>query len=178
MIYLSVGTNIGDRLQNLMNAYLLCEQKGLTIVEVSSVYETEPWGFQASMHFYNMVWGCHFDGNPDELLTLTQQIEHEIGRKSKTSEVYESRIIDLDILFIDKKVINNVNLCVPHKKMEERKFVLLPLNELNPLFIHPLSGLTVKELIQKCKDESEINLAVTNIDFVKKIRSVGGQTKK
>ena len=178
MIYLSLGTNIGDRLQNLLNAVLLCEQKGIRLRVVSSVYETEPWGFESETSFYNMVIACEFDREAIDLLELTQTIELEIGRKPKTLEGYESRIIDIDILFVDEKVINMANLQIPHEKMCDRKFVLLPLNELNPLFIHPLRKISVNELLEICKDDSQINLVVTNIDFSKKIRRIGGQRKK
>ncbi len=178
MIYLSLGTNIGDRLQNLVNAIVLCEQKGIRLRAVSSVYETEPWGFESENSFYNMVVACDFDGEAINLLEITQTIEVEIGRKPKTSVGYESRIIDIDILFVDEKVIHMANLHIPHEKMCERKFVLLPLNELNPLFIHPLRRISVNDLLEMCEDDSQINLVVTNIDFSKKIQRIGGQTKK
>jgi len=178
MTYLSLGTNIGDRLQNLVDAILLLERKGANLISVSSVYETEPWGFEAAMNFYNIVIEVEYNGSPEELLEITQGIELEMGRVSKTAQGYESRIIDLDILFVDEKVINNVKLRIPHEKMSERNFVLAPLNEVNPLFIHPLSGMSVREMLQKCKDDSEMNLTVTNIDFLKKIRRNGGQRKK
>jgi len=169
MVYLSLGTNVGERLNNLMNAVLCCEKNGIRFVDASSVYETEPWGFQASMNFYNMVIACEFDGGESELLSITQKIENEMGRAPKTTEGYESRIIDIDILFVDEKVINMGNLQIPHEKMCDRKFVLLPMSELNPLFIHPLRELTVFELLQNSKDDGPINLVVTNIDFSKKI---------
>lgn len=178
MTYLSLGTNIGDRLENLVDAILLLEQKGVGLVSVSSVYETEPWGFEAEQNFYNIVIGVKHNVSPEKLLEITQGIESEMGRAPKTGEGYESRIIDLDILFVDEKVINNPKLRIPHEKMNERKFVLTPLNELNPLLIHPLRGITIQELLQNCNDNSEMNLAVTNIDFSKKIRSVDGQRKK
>lgn len=178
MTYLSLGTNMGDRLQNLAEAVLRLEDRGMKLEGVSSVYETEPWGFRASTNFYNAVIAIEYNGLPEELLKVTQEIEEEMGRKLKTSGSYESRIIDLDILFVDEKVINNANLQIPHEKMSGRKFVLAPLNELNPLFIHPLHGMAVQEMFQNCKDDGEINLAVTNIDFSKKIRTIGGQRKK
>lgn len=174
MIYISLGTNLGNRLENLVEAVRACMQGGMRLIEVSSVYESEAWGFQASTSFYNCVAVFESDKSPDEILSLTQEIELKLGRTAKTLAGYESRIIDLDLLFIDEKVINKANLKIPHEKMADRKFVLLPLNELNPLFIHPLQRISVNKLLQKCNDESEINLVVTNIDFAKKIARVDG----
>lgn len=154
------------------------EINALTPVAYSSVYETPAWGFQSDIPFFNSVVEVETALEPIELLKVTQGIELEMGRMKTPGMGYESRIIDIDILFIDKKVINIPELHVPHRLMNERKFALVPMAELNALKTNPLTGLSVEEHLQNCDDPSEISLVVTNIDFAKKIEQAAGQKKK
>lgn len=167
--YLGLGTNMGNRTENLVSAIHLLEENGLKVLKHSSVYETSAWGFESETPFYNMVVQVSSEIEPFELLRLTQKIEKQVGRTEKTLEGYQSRIIDIDILFIDAKVINTDELRVPHKFFESRKFVLVPMNELNPLFINVLTNQTMEWHLLNCTDSGEAGLAVTNIDFAKKL---------
>ena len=168
-IYLGLGTNLGNRLDNLVSVFHMLEQNNLKIRDHSSVYETTPWGFESATNFYNMVVEVESSLEPSELVNLTQKIERELGRIKQNSEGYESRIIDIDILFVDTKVINTDELKIPHIFLQERKFVLIPMNELNPLFINVLTNQTMEWHLSNCKDSNEVHLAVTNIDFAKKL---------
>ena len=168
-VYLGLGTNMGDRIGNLVSAIHLLEADGLKVLAFSSVYETAPWGFEAETPFYNMVVEVDCGIEPGELLQVTREIEKKAGRTKKKVETYESRIIDIDILFVDTKVINTDELQVPHKFFDRRKFVLVPMNELNPLFINALTNRTIEWHLENCPDSGEVFPAVTNIDFAKKL---------
>lgn len=160
---------MGNRIENLISAIDLLALNGLKVLHYSSIYETAPWGFESETAFYNMVVEVACEMKPLELLRTTQEIEQKVGRAKKTLEGYEPRIIDIDILFIDTKVINTDELHVPHKFFAERKFVLLPMNELNPLFINVLTNRTVEWHLLNCSDSGEARLVVPNIDFAKKL---------
>ena len=177
-VYLGLGTNLGERLTNLLEAVGALSTSGVEIKAYSSVYETPPWGFESDDPFYNMVVKAETDLSPHELLKCIQQLEKTLGREKKSLNGYESRIIDIDILFFDTKVINTDELKIPHAFFHQRLFVLLPLQELNPLFINELTGFTVQEHINNCKDNSEIKKVVTNIEFAKKIQDAYGLKKK
>lgn len=177
-VYLGIGTNLGDRLNNLLDAIRALNKVGVEVKEYSSVYETPPWGFESPEPFYNMVVKAETELSPGELLKSIQELEKKLGREKKTVEGYESRIIDIDILFFDTKVINTDELKIPHAFFHQRLFVLIPLKELNPLFINELTGFTVQGHINNCKDKSEVSKAVTNIEFAKKIQETYGLKKK
>lgn len=168
-VYLGLGTNLGNRLENLVAAVRMLEANGLKVLKYSSVYETPPWGFETESAFYNMVVEVDCRIEPSELLKVTREIEKRLGREAKTLKAYQSRIIDIDILFVDTKVINTDELNVPHKFFDKRKFVLVPMNELNPLFINVLTNRTMEWHLLNCSDSGEARLAVTNIDFAKKL---------
>ena len=168
-VYLGIGTNLGDRLQILREAVRGLNEIGVEVKEYSSVYETPPWGFESADAFYNMVVKAETGLSPEELLRSIQQLERSLGREKKSMEGYESRIIDIDILFFDTKVINTDELKIPHAFFHRRLFVLIPLKELNPLFINELTGFTLEWHINNCKDQSEIRQVVTNIEFAKKV---------
>lgn len=153
---LSLGTSEGDKLQNLKTALELIKQNG-TIINSSSVYETEAWGFSHSTTFYNMAIELETFFEPLHLLGNLLSIEINMGRSRTNIKGYQSRRIDLDILFYDNLIINAGNLTIPHPKIQERKFVLEPLDEIATNFTHPILKLTVSELKKKCTDSLQVN---------------------
>ena len=130
-IYLSLGTNLGSREDNLERAlHLLQEQVG-TLLRRSSVHETAPWGFESSHMFLNLCVCMATSLSPLQLLATTKQIERQLGRTRKSAHGhYADRLIDIDILLYDDAHINEPGLVIPHPHMYEREFVMMPLNEI------------------------------------------------
>ncbi|MBE0675348.1 MAG: 2-amino-4-hydroxy-6-hydroxymethyldihydropteridine diphosphokinase [Bacteroidales bacterium] len=156
-VIFSLGSNMGDRAANLARALQLLDESGLMRVAVSRVYETEPWGFSAGTSFYNMAAVYRTSLEPSEVLAIIGVIETSLGRiRSNRAAGYESRIIDIDILFYGDRVINEEGLIVPHRRMAERRFVLEPLNDIVPGKIHPLVGSSVEVLLSECKDTGTV----------------------
>ena len=137
---------------------LIREEAG-DIIASSSVWETEPWGFDADEQFMNMVLMIETAMQPWQLMQLFRSIEGRMGRKRSGGGKYESRIIDLDILLWEERVISIPGLEVPHPKLSDRRFVLEPLYEVAPGAVHPVTGLTVTEMLQMCEDRSDVRLA-------------------
>ncbi len=137
-VYLGLGTNLGNRRANIEEAVLLIEQRVGTVTRRSSLVETEPWGFQSEHRFLNAVILCETEKSPREVLTLTQQIEREMGRSQKgqgpkgSQAVYHDRPIDIDILLYDQLTVDEPDLQIPHPLMKEREFVMKPLSEILP----------------------------------------------
>jgi 2-amino-4-hydroxy-6-hydroxymethyldihydropteridine diphosphokinase len=160
-IYLGIGSNLEDREGNLAEAV---DRIGLIIgdvIKTSSVYETEPWGFTADIEFLNMVVEVETRLNPQDLLEQTSKIETRLGRIREEDEgQYSSRIIDIDILLYEDVIVNDVNLKIPHPLMHERKFVLVPLNEIAPDAVHPVFLKTISELLAVCSDTGEVRAIV------------------
>ena len=132
MIYLSLGSNLGDKEGNILRAYALIEQRIGHIVRKSSLYRTEPWGFESSNDFLNSAIAIETSLSPRQLLKETQRIEKEIGRTAKTSAdgTYQDRLIDIDILIYNDLIIDEPDLQIPHPLMNQRDFVLKPLKEI------------------------------------------------
>ena len=131
--YLGIGTNLGNRESNILHAYRLIEERVGEITRRSSLYNTEPWGFESENSFLNSVICVETALFPRQLLQTTQEIEREMGRnvKSKGGK-YHDRIIDIDILLYDDLKVNEPDLMIPHPLMEERDFVMKPLREIKP----------------------------------------------
>lgn len=130
-VYLGIGTNLGDKERNILKAYDLIEKKVGRIVRRSSIYRTEPWGFQSENEFLNTVICVDTELTPQQLLAQTQQIERQMGRKQKSrGGEYHDRVIDIDILLYGDETINEPNLVIPHPLMKEREFVMKPLGEI------------------------------------------------
>lgn len=152
LAYIGLGTNMGNRRQNLtMAAAYLAERAG-EITALSGIYETEPQGFSSDQLFLNAVMALETELSPQELLALTQSIEQEMGRTEKSvNHQYKDRIIDLDILAYDDLILNAPELMLPHPLMQERLFVLEPFSEIAPGYIHPLLNETIQALYHRLK---------------------------
>ena len=158
-----LGSNLGDRYAALQRALELLGEEAGEITALSSVWETEPWGFDADEKFLNMVAVIKTSRRPAQLMQLFRSIEGRMGRKRSGGGKYESRIIDLDILLWEERVISIPGLEVPHPKIADRRFVLEPLSEVAPAAVHPVIGLTVAEMLQLCADNSDVRLAARQL---------------
>ncbi len=144
IIYLALGTNLGDRLANL-RAALEAMPPEVCVLARSHVYETPPWGYTDQPAFLNMAVKAETSLGPESLLKRLKQVEVEVGREPGIR--YGPRIIDLDILFYDNLVLNEENLVIPHPRLAERAFVLVPLHDLAPELHHPVNGKMIEELL-------------------------------
>ena len=154
-VFLGIGTNLGDRESNLREAILKIEEHIGMVLKFSAVYETAPWGFDAENDFLNMAVMVETIYSPAELMEKIIGIESMLGR-DRNQDRYSSRIIDIDILFYNDLIINEKGLKIPHPLLHERRFVLVPLNELAPDLIHPVKGKSISLLLEECRDRSEI----------------------
>lgn len=152
IVYLGLGTNIGNRRGNLVKAAALLAERVGDILALSGFMETEPWGFDSENQFLNAAIKMETPLTPDELLSATQAIEREMGREKKSDGTYHDRVIDIDILLYDNQVIEQPGLIVPHPLMQERLFVMAPLAEIAPFERHPLLGQTFMELADSLRD--------------------------
>ena len=152
-ILLGLGSNLGDRLANLQSGVALLAH-ALGVVECSSVYETEPWGHKGQPKFLNLVCRACAAVSPDELLRLCQETERAVGR-TRTFK-YGPRVLDVDVLAFGDSVIDTPNLVVPHPRLTERRFVLVPLAEVAPKWVHPVMGKTASELLREVEDGGEV----------------------
>jgi 2-amino-4-hydroxy-6-hydroxymethyldihydropteridine diphosphokinase len=154
IVFLGLGTNLGNREENLKKAIVMIGENIGEIVSCSSVYETEPWGFQSENEFLNAVIKVRTELKPPGLLGRILMIEAQLGRLREGEEMgYKSRIIDIDILLYGHEIINKKSLQIPHPRIPERKFVLVPLCEISPEMVHPVLKKTLAELLEECKDE-------------------------
>ena|ERR1700690_2754205 len=142
--FLALGTNLGDRLANL-RAALNAFSPEIKVVAESKVYETPPWGYEDQPAFLNMAVRCETALEPESLLKRIQQLEVELGREQ--SFRWGPRLIDIDILFYDDLFLESESLTIPHPRLHERGFVLVPLVEIAPDFVHPVSKKKIKELL-------------------------------
>lgn len=145
--YIGIGSNLGNREGNCLDAIRVLSDRGMTVRKQSSMYETEPWGVADQARFINMAIEIETDKTPDELLHSLKEIERGAGRTEAIR--WGPRVIDLDILFYDDLVINNAGLQIPHPYMQERDFVLKPLAEIAPDKIHPVLKKTVREMLSE-----------------------------
>ena len=156
--FIGIGSNLGDRKANYLEAVERIQKlPGTRIVKQSSLYESEPHG-DATTWFVNAVIEIETEAGPEELLKRLKAIETTMGRKRVRGKRWGSRVIDLDILFYNNAIIDKRNLKIPHPEVPNRKFVLAPLSELAPQFIHPKLSATVTELLTGVKDTKKIHL--------------------
>lgn len=155
-VFLSLGSNIGDRHKLLSRAIRYINVGIGHVIDLSGVYETEPWGFITEEKFLNMAVEIITDYSPMEVLNKCHEIEEKLGRERDASEGYISRTIDIDILLYSNEIVNIKELVIPHKHLADRRFVLEPLSEIAPGYIHPVLNLTIKELLKLCPDDNEV----------------------
>lgn len=148
-IFLGLGTNLGDRRSNLVAAQFSLSERVGEIIRSSDNYESAPWGFHSDHYFLNNVVEMTTTLSPVELLAATQAIEKLLGRTVKSSHGYTDRIIDIDILFYDDQIIDLPELKIPHPFILERDFVYIPLCQIAPNLVHPVTGQPIKERLQK-----------------------------
>lgn len=149
--YIGVGSNLNEPTKNIERAKeLLLSNTGINFIKSSSLYETSPWGLEDQPNFVNAAWQIETELTPTELFIILKKIESSLGRKRCIR--YGPRIIDLDILFYDNLIYQDLNLTIPHPKLQERSFVLFPLCELSPDLIHPLFNKSVSFLKDQLKD--------------------------
>jgi 2-amino-4-hydroxy-6-hydroxymethyldihydropteridine diphosphokinase len=157
-VYIGIGSNLGDRKANSLEAVDRVSKLPATrVVRASSLYESEPLG-DAKTWFVNSVIEIETDFPPDDLLRRLKAIEKAMGRKRVTGKRWGSRVIDLDILLSDHDVVEKRSLKIPHPEMHKRRFVLLPLAELAPHVVHPQLGQSVSALLANVKDEKRVSL--------------------
>ncbi len=153
-VFVSLGSNVGNRKENLKQALLYLKQNN-QILHISSVYETAPWGNADQGNFLNQIAEIASDYKPAELLEFLQDIESQMGREPSEMR-YQPRVIDIDILFYEHIIITSPALMIPHPLIHERRFILVPMVEIAEKFVHPVLGRTMKELLDRCDDDLEI----------------------
>jgi len=156
--YLSLGSNLGDRSRHLSEARRLLQKSGLRIIKKSSIYETEPVDYTAQPWFYNQVLEVESELNPITLLNLVKEIELRMKRKATVNK--GPRTIDIDILLAEKNVVQTQKLIIPHPRMSFRNFVMIPLAEIAPDFIHPLLHQPISALAHQTGDQAEVRKVV------------------
>lgn len=160
--HIALGSNIGDRISYLGKAILyLCQHPQITLQRMSSIYETEPVGYLDQEHFYNMVIQIETSLPADRLLQILLEVEHRLDRVRTI--VNGPRTVDLDLLYYNDSIINGIDLVVPHPRLHERAFVLVPLTEIAPNFMHPILLRSNRELLAQLPTEG-----VFKLDFYSK----------
>jgi 2-amino-4-hydroxy-6-hydroxymethyldihydropteridine diphosphokinase len=155
IVFLGIGSNLGDRKNNLDNAVGKIDEYIGKVVASSSIYETEPWGFEVEEEFLNMVVKVETRLEPSGMLGRILMIEALLGR-IRSEKQYSSRVIDIDILLYEGLVLEELTLKIPHPLMHKRRFVLVPLCEIEPEIVHPVMKKTVKTLLELCTDNSNV----------------------
>jgi len=151
-VYLGLGSNLGKREKNIEKAIKLIKKiENVKIKKCSSFYKTEPVGYKDQPWFVNCVLEIETKLSAQRLLENLLEIEKKLGRKRRIK--WSPRIIDLDILFYAEKIVKNKDLIIPHPRLQERKFTLVPLNEINPQIYHPRLKKTVYQLLKNLKED-------------------------
>ncbi|UOB18921.1 2-amino-4-hydroxy-6-hydroxymethyldihydropteridine diphosphokinase [Abyssalbus ytuae] len=165
--YLSLGSNVGNKIENLQNAVENLQKNAGQVVLFSKVYQTPSWGFKSD-DFLNACIAVDTALQPQELLEVILNTEEKLGRIRNVDEGYTARSIDIDILFYDNELINEPDLIVPHPHIEKRKFVLKPLNDIAFGYVHPAFKKTISQLLSECNDDSVIKPTSLSLKPIKK----------
>ncbi len=154
-VFLEIGGNLGDKLKNINIAKELINNNIGQIIKKSSIYETPPWGFECNNNFYNQVLQIQTTLTAKAVLKQCNDIENKLGRV-RGKQQFTSRTMDIDILLFNNEVIDEEPILkVPHPRIHLRKFVLIPLNDINPQLIHPLFNKSIQQLLSECTDNSQ-----------------------
>lgn len=163
-VYLSLGSNLGDRINNLSSSINLIRQEIGEVTDISKVYETPPLGFNSDEQFLNLALKVNTTLSPFELLEILQKIEITVGRQKKSiAGNYESRLIDIDIIYYNTLEVKSKNLEIPHPRIKDRLFVLKPLMDIDSKLKHT-DKQSIKELITQTKDKSSLSIFPFNSD--------------
>lgn len=162
-VYLSLGSNLEDRLLHLTSAITQIKELSVGKIKVSSIYSSEAVGYFSENDYYNLVVKIFTDLDPKDLLQKINQIEEKEGRVRNGD--LSDRTLDIDIIFYGDHVINDSKLVIPHPRMQNRNFVLLPLLELDPDLVHPVLGKSIVELYAENTDPSEVVLIEEHINL-------------
>lgn len=155
LVLLSIGSNLGDRIENVERAInLLKEYKVVENIKVSSFYETEPVGYKNQPYFINVAIVGETKLSPEELLIQCKLIEKRLGRIERPR--WREREVDLDIILYDNELVDTKELKIPHPQMHARRFVLVPANEIAGSWFVPNFKMTISELLARCKDDSKV----------------------
>ena len=164
IVYLSLGSNLGDRVGFVQQATsLLSAHPEINIVSTSSFYESEPWQMESENWFVNAVVQISTTLSPEALLDECQRIETQLGRPANRSSAYTDRTIDIDIIFYDNLLMNNERLTIPHKHFHKRVFMLVPMLEIAEDFVHPFFGKTVESLYDEIEEPEMVCLYGTRL---------------
>ncbi len=164
--YLCLGSNIGDKVGYIQQAINLLVMSGnVSIVRSSAFYETEPWGNKEQDWFVNAAVEIKTKLTPQELLALCMETEKQLGRVREPNKKWTSRCIDIDILLYGDEIVNDENLKIPHRHMHERAFVLIPMLELVPDYVHPVFDKTLMDLYDEIEDPEDIFLYGARFDL-------------
>lgn len=161
-VYVLLGTNIGNKLNNLEVAITLIGNSVGKISKLSKIYETEAWGKTDQPSFYNQVILLTTHLHPEQLLLRLLDIESDIGRVRY--EKWGERIIDIDILYFDDQIVKTLQLQVPHPEIQNRRFTLIPLLEVAPNLIHPVLNRTTEELLADCTDNLNVEVVAQSLE--------------
>lgn len=153
---ISTGSNLGQRSGHLASALTALQKAGAELIKASAIYETEPWGFESGEAFLNQVLEMDTGISPPKMMDRILEIEHKLGRTRNHANGYESRKIDIDILLIDNLIVREKGLEVPHPRLHERKFVLVPAVEIAPDWKHPVFKQSLLELLRECADKQSV----------------------
>lgn len=154
-VFLGLGSNVGDKIKFIKSAIEEISNLDKTnLTKESSYYETEPWGLREQDDFINSVVEINTELEAEDLFRELKNIEKKLHRKNRGK--WEQREIDIDILFYGNKVLKNETINIPHKEIENRKFVLIPMSEIDENFIHPEKNKSIKELLIETKDTLEV----------------------
>lgn len=151
---INIGTNKGDRMANISRAVALISKLSLSAPKVSSIIETVPWGYESNNLFLNQGLEIETNLSPELLIAKLKEIESSIDNSSHRDKYgnYQDRVIDIDLIYMDSLVVNTESVILPHPRMQYRNFVLEPIIELDPEWIHPTLNLTASQLCKEIKE--------------------------